>query len=73
MKTPKGKRKFEEALGDLEELVAALEGGDTDLDKALELFEKGVGLVSECRERLKDAEERLKALESAAGEDKKPQ
>ena len=65
MKGDKKKRKFEEALEELEECVGALEGGETDLDKALELFEKGVGLVAECRERLKEAELRLKALEAA--------
>ena len=72
MKAPKGRRKFEEALGDLEDLVAALEGGETDLDKALELFEKGVGLVAECRERLKEAESRLEALEKSGGQEKAP-
>jgi exodeoxyribonuclease VII small subunit len=54
---------FEEALEELEALVAALEGGGQSLEHSLESFERGVRLVRLCAERLQAAELRLKQLE----------
>lgn len=59
---------FEEAIDRLEEIVDDLEGGraadaDLDLDRALALYEEGVGLVRACRDRLEDAEQRLETLD----------
>lgn len=58
----KPEKKFEEALARLEEIVAALEAGDPDLDRALELFEEGIGLVRTCDKQLKEAEQKLERL-----------
>lgn len=53
----------------LEEIVQALEADDTDLDRALALFEEGVGVLREARGRLEAAEFRVQqVLENAAGE-----
>jgi exodeoxyribonuclease VII small subunit len=53
---------FESALGELETIVKQLEQGDLDLEESLKLFEKGVRLSRECRERLAKAERRIEIL-----------
>ena len=53
---------FESALGELESIVQQLEQGDLDLEESLRLFEKGVKLSRECRERLAKAERRIEIL-----------
>jgi exodeoxyribonuclease VII small subunit len=53
---------FEEALSQLEALVARLEGGDLPLEEALRAFEEGVRLTRLCAERLEDAERRVHLL-----------
>ncbi|HEV8356035.1 MAG TPA: exodeoxyribonuclease VII small subunit [Gemmatimonadales bacterium] len=53
----------------LEEIVRQLEADDTDLDRALVLFEEGVARLRAARERLTEAEARVqKVLEDAAGQ-----
>ena len=53
---------FEQSLDELEKIVKQLEGGDLPLEKSLELFEAGVKLSRECRERLTNAERRIEVL-----------
>lgn len=53
---------FEASLAELEEIVTKLEDGDLPLDASLELFEKGIKLSRECRERLTTAERRIEIL-----------
>ncbi len=53
---------FEVSLAELEKIVRRLEEGDLPLDESLELFEKGVRLSRECRERLNQAERRIEIL-----------
>ena len=53
---------FEEALAELETIIARLEEGDLTLDKALEYFERGIGLMRQCDARLKQADGKLKEL-----------
>lgn len=60
--------KFEEALRALEETVKKLESGETTLEEAMELFEKGVGLTKECSKLLEGAE--LKVTQLLDGEEK---
>jgi len=62
MTTKKGSKTFEAALKRLEEIVDALEEGDTPLDKAMELYEEGLELSRFCGEKLKSTELRLKKL-----------
>ncbi len=50
----------------LEQIVQSLQQEDLDLDKALALFEEGVGRLREARRRLTDAEVRLKQLRETA-------
>ena len=53
---------FEVSLAELEKIVRRLEEGDLPLDESLELFEKGVRLSRECRERLNQAERKIEIL-----------
>jgi exodeoxyribonuclease VII small subunit len=53
---------FEESLNELEKIVKQLEDGDLPLEKSLKLFEDGVKLSRECRERLTAAERRIEVL-----------
>ncbi len=55
-------KSFEASLAELEEIVAKLESGDLPLEDSLELFEKGIKLSRECRERLTNAERRIEIL-----------
>jgi exodeoxyribonuclease VII small subunit len=56
---------FEEALGRLDETVAALENGQLPLDDALSLYEEGVRLAQRCQQMLDTAELRLQRLRPA--------
>ncbi len=53
---------FEEAFGQLEQSVAALEQGDLSLERALALFEDGMRLVRRCNLILDQAELRIRVL-----------
>ncbi len=53
---------FEACLNELETVVKELEGGDLPLERALELFERGVQLSDSCRKQLEDAETRVETL-----------
>ena len=54
--------KFEECLQRLEKIVEDLEKGDVPLEKALTLFEEGMGLSADCRKELESAEGRVEVL-----------
>ena len=60
-----GEPTFEEALDQLEALVARLETGDLPLEEALRLFEEGVRLTRLCSTRLENAERRVQVLVQA--------
>lgn len=53
---------FEEALGALEEVVTELEKDDLSLDRALTIFEQGIGLMRQCDAKLGSAQGKMKEL-----------
>ena len=55
-------KKFEVALEELEKVVEQLESGDLSLEDALAAFEKGVGLVKYCNQKLTDVEKKVELL-----------
>ena len=59
---PTQAKSFESSLAELEKIVEQLENGDLPLEESLKLFETGVKLSRECRERLSDAERRIEVL-----------
>jgi exodeoxyribonuclease VII small subunit len=55
-------KKFEAALEELEQVVERLESGDLSLEDSLAAFEKGVGLVKFCNEKLTEVEKKVELL-----------
>ena len=55
-------KKFETALEELEYVVEQLDSGELSLEDALAAFEKGVGLVKYCNEKLNDVEKKVELL-----------
>lgn len=55
-------KKFEVALEDLEEVVEQLESGELSLEDSLAAFEKGVGLVKYCNQKLNEVEKKVELL-----------
>jgi exodeoxyribonuclease VII small subunit len=53
---------FEQSLGELEALVAKMEGGELNLDESLRSFERGIALYRSCQTALEQAEARVKLL-----------
>ena len=56
---------FEEALRRLETIVSELERGEQPLEKALALFEEGVGLSRVLTGKLEEAQARIDRLVAA--------
>ena len=54
---------YEDALSELERLVAAMEGGQLPLDKLLDNYRRGADLLAYCRTRLEAVEQQVKVLE----------
>ena len=54
---------YEEALSELDRLVAAMEGGQMPLDRLLESYKRGAELLGFCRSRLEAVEQQVKVLE----------
>jgi len=61
--------RFEDALGELEDIVKTLETGDQPLDKSLTQFERGVALARFCQQSLEAAEQKIKVLSDDEGEE----
>ena len=55
-------KKFESALAELESVVEQLESGDLSLEDSLAAFEKGVGLVKYCNQKLSEVEKKVELL-----------
>lgn len=55
-------KKFEAAIEELEQVVEQLESGDLSLEDSLAAFEKGVGLVKLCNQRLTEVEKKVELL-----------
>lgn len=53
---------FEAGLQELEQIVKEMESGELPLERALELFEKGMAVSESCRKQLEQAETRVEIL-----------
>lgn len=58
---------FDQALAELQQVVAALEAGGTPLEASIALYERGVALHERCASLLADAELRVSRLVERAG------
>ncbi|MEP6876925.1 MAG: exodeoxyribonuclease VII small subunit [Burkholderiales bacterium] len=54
---------YEDALSELDRLVAAMEAGQLPLDRLLESYKRGAELLAFCRTRLEAVEQQVKVLE----------
>lgn len=67
-----GEMTFREASTELELIVRALEAGDLELEEALDRYGRGVELLKSLRERLADAEQKVRVLLDASQEVQAP-
>ena len=50
---------FEQALAELEQIVARLESGQAPLEDSIQMYQRGSALKAHCEKKLKGAEARL--------------
>ncbi len=62
-------RTYEEAVAELEELVARMEGGALSLEESLAAYRRGAALVAFCQQQLEKVEQQVRVLD---GETLKP-
>ncbi|HEX8555997.1 MAG TPA: exodeoxyribonuclease VII small subunit [Sphingomonas sp.] len=62
MEAPVDDLSFEDALKELERIVARLESGDASLDESITLYERGDRLRARCAERLDAAQARIESI-----------
>ena len=53
---------FEDALGELETVVRALEGGNTPLEQSIEAYERGIALKKHCETKLREAQAKIEKI-----------
>jgi len=61
---------FEKALAELEGIVRQLESGEVELERSIEIYERGAALRAHCDSKLQAAE--LKVEKIVRGEDGQP-
>jgi len=57
---------FEEALSELEQIVADIESGQVGLEESLVRYERGTFLIQHCRGVLNSAEKQIELLSKTA-------
>lgn len=68
-KTEKTPPTLEAAMQRVSEIVASMENGDMPLEKLIESYEEGIGLMKMCQEKLDAAEKRIQIIaRNARGE-----
>lgn len=58
---------FEQALAELEKIVAELESGQAPLERSIEIYERGAALKAHCEKRLEAARLRVEKIVVGAG------
>jgi exodeoxyribonuclease VII small subunit len=58
---------FEQALAELEQIVARLESGQAPLEDSIKMYERGSGLKAHCERRLEAARLRVEKIVVGAG------
>jgi exodeoxyribonuclease VII small subunit len=54
---------FEQALAELEKIVARMEGGELSLEQSLASHKRGLELARFCQQKLEAAQQQVKVLE----------
>lgn len=55
-------KSFEEAMTELEQILAEIERGEVSLEESLTKYERGTFLIQHCRKVLGDAEKQVEIL-----------
>lgn len=58
---------FEQALGELEKIVAELESGQAPLERSIDVYEHGAALKAHCEKKLEAARLRVEKIVVGAG------
>ena len=58
---------FEQALAELEQIVAKLESGQAPLDDSIQMYERGAALKAHCEARLEAARLKVEQIVQRAG------
>ncbi len=58
---------FEQALGELEKIVAELESGQAPLERSIDVYERGAALKAHCEKKLEAARLRVEKIVVGAG------
>ena len=58
----KNKLSFEYALSELEKIVEELESPAIELERSIELFEKGVAITRQCTKTLQNAKNKIEVI-----------
>jgi exodeoxyribonuclease VII small subunit len=61
-KTQPPPKTFEDALGELEQILSDIEGGQVGLEASLAKYERGMFLIGHCRSVLGAAEKQIELL-----------
>lgn len=64
-KTSAKSPRFEDSLGELERIVAAIEDGQMPLQDALDAYQRGMTLLRQCHDTLSAAEQQIRTLDAA--------
>jgi len=56
------KLSFEAALEELESIVNELEAGEVDLEKSIQVYERGTALKAHCEAKLREAELKVEKI-----------
>jgi exodeoxyribonuclease VII small subunit len=64
---PETGRSFEVAFGELQQVVEQLEDGGLELERAIQLFERGTELAHTCQRIVDEAELRVTRLAAETG------
>ena len=62
-------KNFEEALAELEQILADIEAGQVTLEDSIVKYERGQFLIRHCRAVLGDAEKQIEKLSKGEGEE----
>ncbi len=60
--TPIKNMSFEDALKELESIVAKLERGDAPLEESISVYQRGAALKAHCEGKLKDAQMKVEKI-----------
>jgi exodeoxyribonuclease VII small subunit len=56
---------FEDALAELEKIVATMEAGQLPLEESLAAYKRGTELLKFCQQKIQDAEQQVRILTEA--------